>query len=212
MIKINLLADGKKASAVRRTKTGGGKGPKSSNLAAVFFTGAFLLCLLAFGIYWWTLYSDLRAREAEIKRAKEEVAQLEEIIQKVANFKKKKAELKSKIEVISLLKENQRGPVRVMDEVSKGLPELMWLTKMELTANSVTITGQSFSFNAIGVYIDNLDKVPEFQEPELIDSTRSGDIYNFSLQFGYKPVTQGGQLATAEGDTPPAGDVVPAAE
>lgn len=212
MIKINLLAEGKKAAAVRRTRAAGGKGPKSEDLAQWLFAGALLLFVAGFAFYWWLLYSELRSREAEIKRAKEEVAELEPIIRKVADFKKKKAALQQKIEVISMLKANQRGPVRIMDELSKGLPELMWLTKMEMTANSVTITGQSFSFNAIAAFIENLDKVSEFQEPELIDSTQAGDIYNFSLKFGYQPVTQAGQQGEAEGAAPTAGGASPTAE
>lgn len=218
MIKINLLAEGKKTAAVRRTKATGSKGAKRDDLVQWFFAGALLLCVAGFGFYWWLLFSELRAKEAEIARAKKEVAELEPIIRQVADFKKKKAELERKIEVISMLKANQRGPVRIMDEISRGLPELMWLTKLDMNANSVIVTGQSFSFNAIASFIENLDKVPEFQEPELIDSTRAEDIYNFSLQFGYKPVTQANEQAAAEekaeaeGQSPAPGDNAAAAE
>jgi Tfp pilus assembly protein PilN len=212
MIKINLLAEGKKTAAVRRTKATGGKGTKSGDLVQWLFAGALLLCVAGFGFYWWLLFSELREKEAEIARAKKEVAELEPIIKQVAEFKKKKAELERKIEVISVLKANQRGPVRIMDEISRGLPELMWLTKLDMNANSVIVTGQSFSFNAIASFIENLDKVPEFQEPELIDSTRAEDIYNFTLQFGYKPVTQAGEKAEAEAQSPEPGDNTAAAE
>lgn len=206
MIKINLLSEGKRPTAVRRAKATGGKLFRSEDLAKWLFVGSLLLLLAGFGVYWWILYSDLKRTNDQIAEVNEELRELAPIIKEVAEFKAKKAELEHKIEVIRTLKDNQRGPVRILDEVSRGLPELLWLMRLDMTANNVSITGQTFSTNAVAAFIENLDRVPDFQEPRRTQTTREDDVYNFSLQFGYRPVT----LANpAEGSAPAA--VAPAA-
>ena len=70
-----------------------------------------------------------------------EYDRLKPIIAEVEAFKKKNAELKHKIEVIEQLKANQYGPVRVMDEVSKALPDLLWLTNMSLAGERAHASG-----------------------------------------------------------------------
>lgn len=189
MIKINLLSEGKRPAAVRRAKATGGKLFRSEELTRWLFVGTLLLLLAGFGVYWWILYTDLKRTDGQIADVNAELKELAPIIKEVADFKAKKAELEHKIEVIKTLKDNQRGPVRLLDEVSRGMPELLWLTRLDMTANNVSITGQTFSTNAVAAFIENLDRVPEFQEPRRTQTTRENDVYNFSLQFGYQPVT-----------------------
>jgi Tfp pilus assembly protein PilN len=188
MIKINLLSEGKKPAAVRRTKSA--PGPKSfrEDIATWAFAGSLLLVLAGLGIYGWMLWSELAAKEKQIKEAKIEVNKLAAIIREVDDYKKKKADLEHKIRIITELKANQRGPVQVMDEVSRGLPELLWLTGLEMNNNTLRLRGKTFNMTAVATLIDNLDRVPEFQEPELLDSKREGEVYDFSLQVAYKPV------------------------
>ena len=52
-------------------------------------------------------------------------------------------------DLINQLKVNQRGPVRLMDEVSKALPDLLWLDRMECRGNSISLTGKALNPNAV---------------------------------------------------------------
>ena len=87
--------------------------------------------------------------KAEIATNQREFERLKPIITEVEAFKKKNMELKHKIEVIEQLKQNQYGPVRVMDEVSKALPDLLWLTSMSLRGNVIEVSGQALNENAV---------------------------------------------------------------
>ena len=202
MIKINLLAEGKRPTAVRRTKSGDRGKLRQESLAQWAFLGALLVCIVGFAVAQWFYWSKLKAKEAEIVAADREIAELKPIIEEVQQFKAKKQELEQKIATINELKQNQRGPVHIMDEVSKALPELLWLRKLDMNATIVKINGLAFSYNALAAFIENLSRVPEFQEPELTDSKREGDTYSFSLQFAYKPVLQGGTSPGATTETP----------
>jgi Tfp pilus assembly protein PilN len=50
----------------------------------------------------------------------------------------------------------------------------------------ITLSGRAFNSNAVASFLDNLDAVPEFQEPTLRDlqETRGG-VYSFGLSFGF---------------------------
>ena len=78
-----------------------------------------------------------------------------------------------------------------MDEISKGLPELLWLTSLETNASNVNLRGSAFNMSAVANLIDNLDRVEAFAEPILQDATqRAGrgartEVYDFRLTFPY---------------------------
>ncbi len=187
MIKINLLSEGKRPAAVRRTRTPSGGGLGRDGLAPMLFGLCLLASLLGAAGWGWTIWNTQRQLAADIQVAKDEVEKLAPIIKEVEAYKQKKAELERKNATIRDLKANQRGPVRVMDEVSRALPELLWLTKLEMKGSVIKVTGESFNLNAIANFIENLERVPELREPELLDSKRSKEIYVFSMQVGYKP-------------------------
>ena len=77
-----------------------------------------------------------------------------------------------------------------MDSISRALPELLWLDRMDMNANSIHLAGRAFNTNAVATFIENLDKVVEFQEPILQDlSQGNGGVYNFSVVFNYSYAT-----------------------
>lgn len=182
MIRINLLSEGRRPTAVRKSK-----GP---SLAERDWTNAALVAgivvgLIAAGAYWFVLHQRRADIQQEVKVAEAEVERLKPILEEVEMFKAKKADLERKIEVITNLKNAQTGPVRVMDAVSRALPELLWLDRMEVTGSEIRISGRAFNVNAVSNFIENLDKVPEFNEPRVGQVRESGEVYEFTITVGY---------------------------
>ncbi len=184
MIRINLVGEARRPVAARSGPTIGGGGGESRaadwTLLAVFLIAA----VVALG-HWFLLRMQINDKKAEVAEAQIEVDRLEPIIREVEAFKEKKARLEQKVQVITDLKANQQGPVAVMDKVSKALPPLTWLTRMEVQQTILRLSGQAYNTNAIASFIENLDRVPEFQEPRLRDTTQSGDIYTFVIECQY---------------------------
>lgn len=182
MIRINLLSEGRRPAAVRKTR-GLDLGDRNwTNLALI---GAILLGVLVTLGYWWHLDRVKKGVQEQVVEAEAEVERLRPILAEVEEFKAKQADLERKIEVITNLKNQQRGPVRVMDAVSRGLPELLWLERMEVRASQIQLTGKAFNVNAVSNFIENLDKVPEFQEPVLRRVSESGQVYQFTISVEY---------------------------
>lgn len=198
MIKINLLSEGKRPAAVRKARALGAGGGARDLALWMLLVGAFV-GVLAAGAYWWYVNGKLKEKQEEVAQAQKDVDALQAVIKEVEDYKKKKKNLGDKIAVINELKSNQRGPVRVMDYISRALPELLWLDRLKMNASTIEIEGRAFNPNAVANFMDNLDKVPEFKEPVLKETSAQGNVYKFFITFDYsfapakKPAEAGGK-------------------
>ncbi|MFP3939353.1 MAG: PilN domain-containing protein [Acidobacteriota bacterium] len=201
MIRINLLSEGRRPTAVRKSRTASLAERDWTNLLLL---GGILFGVLVTGVYWLYLDRQKSGVQEEVAVAEEEVERLKPILEEVEEFKRKQADLEHKIAVITDLKDQQTGPVRVMDAVSRALPELLWLDQMEVSAAQIRITGQAFNVNAISNLIENLDRVPEFREPRVGPVRDQGEVYQFTLTVEYS-LTPDEPEAEEDGE-PGAGD------
>jgi len=201
MIRINLISEGKKTPAVRSARLRAFN-IGAHNIAVVSVIATVVLAALAYGGYWLYMNRMLSNQQAEIEELRRTVAELEEIIKEVERFERRKAELEHKIQVITDLRNNQRGPVHIMDQVSRALPDFLWLDRMEVNASMVNIVGKAFTTSSVANFIENLDNVPEFQEPYLRNATWRSQVYDFQVNFNYTPA----KVTTPEdaGETAPA--------
>lgn len=183
MIKINLVSEGKRPVVSRKTKEK--LGIAGLSLSEGLFLLALLLGVLGLAGFWWYLRGEVKDRETAIAEAEREVQELEQVLREVEDYKAKKEKLEHKIEVINELKRNQWGPVRIMDQISNSLPELLWLDRFSLRGNNVEVQGRAFNTNQVASFIENLGKVPEFQEPRLRDTTKQGPVYQFVITFNF---------------------------
>src|SRR5215470_14921640 len=161
LIRINLLTEARAAAAKKK----GPALPTGAKLNNLILIGGIFLGILYIATMGLGLMSRRRHLDEEIGKAREEVARLKSIIDEVKAYEDKKKSLEEKIALINNLKTNQRGPVRLMDEVSKALPDLVWLTDMAMQGDQVTLKGRTLSPNAVSTYLENLKKSPYFAEP-----------------------------------------------
>lgn len=186
MIKINLLVEARADKVSKAPLISLGTG----NVNNYLLLGALVLAIGWVGLRYWQLSSRLSDVKAEVAVNQREYDRLKPIIEEVEAFKKRNAELRHKIEVIEQLKANQFGPVRLMDEVSKALPELLWLTDLGVSGTAISMRGQALSENAVANFIANLGGSPFFSEPVLkIMSQSEAGVFTFDLScnFSYTP-------------------------
>ena len=198
MIRINLLTEARAAAAKKK----GPALPTGAKLNNLLLIGGLALGLIYIGTMYLVLSSKQRHLDEEIGKAREEVARLRSIIEEVKGYEDKKKSLEEKIELINNLKTNQKGPVRLMDEVSKALPDLVWLTDMAISGDQLTLKGRTLSPNAVATYLENLKKSPYFAEPRFDVLNQEGPIYNFGLSVTFTYVTPTEKAATTPGANP----------
>jgi len=186
MIKVNLLVEARAEKVAKQPLISLG----TAQLNNYIIIGVLLLAGAIIGFRYWKVSSQLKSLRVEIAENQKEYDRLKPIIEQVEAFKKRNEELKRKIGVIEGLKTNQRGPVRIMDEVSKALPDLTWLVAMTLSGNQVSLRGQALNENAVANFISNLTASPFFSEPSLrIMSQDTNGVFSFDLgcTFSYTP-------------------------
>jgi type IV pilus assembly protein PilN len=164
--------------------------------------------ILYIGIMALVLHARSKNLDEEIARAQEEVARLKSIIDEVKGYEDKKASLEAKIQLINNLKTNQKGPVRLMDEISRALPDLVWLTELAVSGDQVSLKGRTLSPNAVATYLENLKKSPFFAEPVFRNLGRdqgSQGIYTWEMTLTFTN-TQALSVAPATAPSGAAGE------
>lgn len=198
MIRINLLTEARAAAARKK----GPALPTGAKLNNLLLIGGLALGLIYVATMFLVLTANRRRLDEEIGKAKEEVARLKSIIDEVKGYEDKKRSLEAKIALINGLKTSQKGPVRLMDEVSKALPDLVWLTEMQVAGDQLTLKGKTLSPNAVATYLENLKKSPYFAEPVFKNLGREAGpqgIYNWelSVKFTHGKTPEAATAATA---------------
>lgn len=186
MIRINLLTETKVAAARKRAPLL----PTGARLNNFLFFGAFGLGLVYVVVMGLTLLSRRSQLEEEVVKARLEADRLKSIIEEVKEYEVKKASLEAKIQLINALKTNQKGPVRLMDEISKALSDLVWLTVLDVSGNQITMRGKTLSPNAVATYLENLKKSPFFAEPVFKSLGQDGGTsgtYTWEMTLTFNP-------------------------
>jgi type IV pilus assembly protein PilN len=197
MIRINLLAPER---AKKSTKAAGAAMPsagalQSYLLLALFAGGAAVLCAGA----WWFQSNKLKDLDTRIAADTKRRQDLQAIEQQVKAFQQKKAILENKVAVIEMLRAAQKSPVHMLDEVSKALPDYVWLAKMDETRGTVNFGGQSNSLAAVADFISALQTSGWFPVVELVSSTEQNALVTFALRGNFTdPEVAAKQKAAAE--------------
>jgi type IV pilus assembly protein PilN len=174
MIRINLLLTDRRGQA----------GPDLRQLAAA--VGSLAMILVVLLIVALKMMHTVSSLEAEERLQQETLRKQKEQLAEIDRFKAEMAEYEQKIAVIDKLKEKQKGPVHVLDEVSLNLPEKLWLTRLEQKGDTLTLEGNSLTIGDIVAFVDHLKQAPHFsQEVELRQSSQTliadQDVYQFTI-------------------------------
>src|SRR5262249_13694869 len=204
MIKINLIAEAQKGKGAREKAAprAEGSGVLGQN---VLMIGVVILATLVVGWRWYTLAGEHRRLMSDIARAEAEKERLQAIIKKGEDYKAKKDLLQRKIALVSQLKKNQSGPVHLLDEISKQLPDFLWLDNMTESGWQIQIMGKATTYNAVSNFYNNLTGSRYFENVVLgpISAIPQGVTFSLSCQFIPMPAAPAAEAPAESGATPP---------
>ncbi len=198
MIRINLLAPERTKAKPKAVAAGPSAPPgaiQSMLLLAFFVGGAAVLCAGA----WWLKSSELKALDQRIEEDNQRLAQLQAIQKQVDEFQAKKATLENKVRVIEQLRLAQKSPVHMLDEISKALPDYVWLSSLDENRGGLKLQGDSNSLAAVADFMAALQRTGWFPEVDLQNSAAKGSLVSFSLSGSFKDP----EVAAKEKAAPP---------
>ena len=123
MIKINLLTvDRERAKRKAKFQVG--------QKVTVACSLILVVAALVVGWWFWSLQRASADLDQQIADAERETQRLQSVIQQVAQFEARRAQLQQRVTLIEELRKGQTGPVHLLDQISRALPEAMWLTDL----------------------------------------------------------------------------------
>ena len=199
MIRINLLAVERERA---KKKAGAAFGTTTQKLTV----GCSLILILAtlfVGWRYWTLARQSNQLDAEIAAAQQETTRLHSVIQQVQQFEQRKAQLQQRVVLIEQLRKGQSGPVHMLDQVSRALPPMLWLTELKQTGDSVVIDGKCTALTGLSEFVGNLEASGYFKRSVEIVSTVTeamttppGELIRFSIKAEFQVPGQEAKPAT----------------
>jgi type IV pilus assembly protein PilN len=174
MIRINLLP-------VRAKKK------RNTSLYQLMGMAAAVLVTIIAGVGVHLYYvGQLKDQETKIEEQQIEIKRLEKIIGEVKELEVQKARLLSQLGVIEKLEKGKRGPVRVLDEMSNGIPKRVWITSFKEQSGSLTLEGSAIENADISEFMRSLQKSIYFTDIQLkftqSDVRDSVAIYIFRIE------------------------------
>lgn len=189
MIKINLLAVDRERTKRKATFQIGQKLTIGCSLILVAAT-------LLIGWWYWSLQRESADLDQQIVEAERETVRLQNVIQQVQQFEQRRGQLQQRVTLIEQLRKGQTGPVHLLDQVSRALPDTMWLVDLKQSGAEVLIEGRCTNLNALSDFVSGLEASNLFERPvEIIDSqvqaAASGapELIRYSVRARLKPVS-----------------------
>jgi Tfp pilus assembly protein PilN len=184
MIKINLLAEKR---PTKKTKT---RSPLESSASGGSGRNVLLVGVLAIGVvvaggWWWMLNRSIDDWQQKIADADKELKRLEAAIKKSEEYEAQRDSLARKIALITDLKKQQQVPVHILDQVSRNLPDFLWLESMTANQGRISISGKATTYAAVSNFYSNLTDSGYFTEVELGRTFEVPAGVSFSLTCGF---------------------------
>jgi len=199
LIRINLLA--------------GGRPHVKKRLPLPFQAGqkltiacSLILIFAALFVAWryWALNRASAQLDADIAAAQQETARLHTIIQQVQEFEQRKAQLSQRVLLIEQLRRDQQGPVHMLDEISRALPPMLWLSEVRQAGSDITISGLSTTETGVADFITNLEESGYFKRSiDIVNTTTdalpraTGELIKFTIRAQFQTPGQAAEPAPA---------------
>jgi type IV pilus assembly protein PilN len=149
-----------------------------------------LLVLLVVGGGIGFVHSEMNDRiitaRARVGQMQRDIDQFKPQLEQVAAFRKKKAKLEKKIDVIDELDRARSGPVRVMSELASRTPARLWLTSVSTSGGTIHLKGASLDNELVAVFLRGLGDSEFFDEVDLdgtnlVGGTGDMKVVSFSI-------------------------------
>ncbi len=158
MITINLLP-------VREERRKAGARQLAVGLAATL-CGALAIT----GFFHWSLLNELTAVKSATAQTQRQIDQFGPQLAQVEEYRRTKAEIEKKLEVIERLFASRAGPVHMLDELATHAPDRLWITHVETSGVKVIIKGMSLDNELVAVFLTALNQSPYFSKVELLST------------------------------------------
>jgi type IV pilus assembly protein PilN len=218
VIRVNLIAE--RRAVKKRAPIFAGQRVAIGAVLILVASGASI------GYRFWKIGEDSKQLDIEIAAAQEETGRLRSVILQVQQFEQRRAQLQQRVSLIEQLRREQTGPVHILDEISRAMPDLLWLTQIKQSGagNDVVIDGRSTTLTSLSDFVVALEASGYFQRSiEIVNTTTEqtatppGELIKFQVKAIFqrpgdakpataaKPAPAGSAASTQSAEVKPRG-------
>ena len=179
MIRVNLLPHRQVKRAARQREFG--------LMAAFFSIAAAAIVFLGYTF----INSQIEAQTTRNARLDEAIVKLDKEIADIKDLKDQIGIMLERKQVVENLQTNRSQSVVVLDELSRQLPEGMYLKSIKQSANIITLEGIADTNSRVATLVRNLSTSNWMESPNLVE-IRSATVNSlkqnaFTLSVNIKP-------------------------
>jgi type IV pilus assembly protein PilN len=177
MIKVNLLPPEEQQKRV------------FLKILAILLGGVIIIVAGGVGYFSYLSLTELSLKR-ELRQLKKELEEYKDIARKLEEIKKKRNLLQKRLQIIENFKKYQTWWPEILAELSRQIPDGVWLDGFQSEGTTANISGYSFTYKAISHFLKNLEEVEFFDKVELLstqqEKTDEEKIIGFKIVFNLK--------------------------
>lgn len=158
----------------------------------VAMAGAFVAAIVALGLTMFAYSRMIDQQNSRNARLQAEIAELDKSIKEIDGLEAQKERLLARMEIIEQLQKSRPEIVHLFDEITRQLPEGVYLTGMQQTGSMVQVNGVAQSSTRVSALMRQMDESEWLADPNLeeIESIESGPGRQSSFNVTLKQVGQ----------------------
>ena len=126
----------------------------------------FLIC----SYLYINVYRNAERLHRQVRQKKAEIIHLTQKVGEIKMIKKKKRALKKRIGIIEKLNKRRFQAIKVMEELSRQVPQKIWFKLLQVKRQKLIIEGVALDNQTVSVFISKLNHSKRFYNVWLVQS------------------------------------------
>jgi type IV pilus assembly protein PilN len=162
--------------------------------------GAFVAAIVVVGLTMFSYGQMIDGQKARNSRLQAEIAELDKSIKEIDGLEAQKARLLARMEIIEQLQRSRPEIVHLFDEVTRQLPEGVYLTGMKQNGSQVEVTGVAQSSTRVSALMRQIDRSEWLTDPDVVkvETTDKGPSRQARFIVTLKQIRHGDDAAEME--------------
>ena len=135
-----------------------------------------MAALAVVGLTWFMFVQMIDGQQARNQRLEAEIAELEKSITEIDSLERQKERLLARMDIIEQLQRSRPEIVHLFDEISRQIPEGVYLNGMMQQGSSVELKGVAQSSTRVSALMRQADQSDWLTDPSVtkVETTESG--------------------------------------
>jgi type IV pilus assembly protein PilN len=130
--------------------------------------GAFVAAIAVVGLTMFVYGQRIDGQNARNARLQAEITELDKSIKEIDGLEAQKARLLARMDIIEQLQRSRPEIVHLFDEVTRQLPEGVYLTGMKQVGTQVEVTGIAQSSTRVSALMRQIDRSKWLSDPDVV--------------------------------------------